>query len=363
MGSNHTTTHEPIDPTMSTRRRGRRRPGGGTALVLTGTLLLAACGGDDDDSGDTAEATAESLGGAESAGDFIATDDNGDAAASEPSDPGAPAAQVDTTFDIGAIGRDVIIEMRVVLSSADIQRTVRSIMASASTLGGGVASSDVNYGDPGEFGSDGFAVLIVKVPPESVDRLLDGLDDTADVQSINQSAQDVTEQLVNLDVRIRNARQSVDNVREFMERTENLDELVRLEAELTRRQTDLEQLEAQQRNLADRVALSTITIEVIPTAALPESVDDDETIGDALRSGWDAFTAMLFGLGFVIAATLPFVISGLLLALVVWLVVRRRDAARPARNAQMPMVAPERIPEHDGTAPAVERERETEPTG
>ena len=37
----------------------------------------------------------------------------------------------------------------------------------------------------------------------TIDRLLDGLDDTAEIQSINQSAQDVTEQLVDLDVRIR----------------------------------------------------------------------------------------------------------------------------------------------------------------
>lgn len=316
MGSNHTP-------------HGRRAT---AAVILAGTLALTACGGDDDDASSTsadigAEAPADEPAFESTAdGGFIASDDSGsadvaigDAASGDGVDPG---------FDIGVIGRDVIIEMRVVLSSDNIQRTVASIMASASALGGGVASSDVNYGNDNGLGNEGFAVLVVKVPPQAVDRLIGGLDDTGEVQSINQSAQDVTEQLVNLDVRIQNARQSVTNVREFMDRTGNLNELVTLEAELTRRQTELEQLEAQQRNIADRVALSTVTIEVIPTAAVPEPVvvDDDDSIADAFRSGWDAFTAVLFAIAFVFAATLPFLIVGLLVSLVLWLAIRRRDA-------------------------------------
>lgn len=327
--------------TTSCIRRAPRR--GPAALILAGALALTACGGDNDDSAvtDSAEPTAADDMAADdsadsSSGGFIASGEDGDGATADRSASGG--------FDIGVIGRDVIVEMRVVVSSDDIERTVASVMASARTLGGGVASSDVNYGNDAVTGSDGYAVLVVKVPPDSVDRLLSGLDDTGTVQSINQSAQDVTEQLVNLDVRIDNARQSVANVREFMESTENLNELVTLEAELTRRQTELEQLEAQQRNLSDRVALSTVTIEVVPTAAVPEPPAEPEPndgIGDAFRSGWEAFTALLFGIGFVVAATLPFLASALLLAFAAWMVIRRRDARRPASHpSTIPMPAP-----------------------
>jgi hypothetical protein len=338
--------------------RTHRRRRVGAALTVCGALVVSACGGGGDDSAtaapDTAsgaESTAEMSGAAAEGGGSLAIGDSGDApAADRATDPGA--------FDIGVIGRDVIIEMKVVLSSDDIQRTVASIMASASSLGGGVASSDVNYGDSG---SDGYAVITVKVPPQSVDRLIQGLDDTAEVQSISQSAQDVTDQLVNLGVRIQNARQSVTNVREFMNRTENLNELVTLEAELTRRQTELEQLEAQQRNITDRVALSTVTIEVIPTATVSEPVvAEDETIGDAFRSGWDAFATMLFGIGFVLAATLPFIVSGLLIALIGWLVVRRRTADRPAPATARSMTPPP-VPSDDTAISEPDREPDREP--
>ena len=309
-------------------------------------LALAACAGNDSDTSDAsaemaADEPASSPGFDASDVGFITTND---AAQAEPLDDSGSG-----DFDIGVIGRDVIIEMHVVVSSDNVQRTVSSIMAQASALGGGVASSDVNYGTQGEFGNQGYAVLVVKVPPQSVDSLLAGLDDTGTVQSINQSAQDVTEQLIDLEVRISNARQSVANVREFMNRTENLTELVTLEGELTRRQTELERLEAQQRNLSDRVALSTVTIEVVPTASVPEPIDNnDDTIGDAFERGWDAFTGVILGIGFILAVLLPFLALAAILGLLGWVIVRRRRRHQPATVTSSSLPDPEPSP---ATAP------------
>ena len=165
---------------------------------------------------------------------------------------------------------------------------------------------------------------MVKVPPEGIDRLLAGLDDTGTVLSISQSAQDVTEQLVDLDVRIRNARESVARVREFMGRTEKLSDLVVLEGELTRRQTDLERLEAQQRNLSERVALSTVTIDIVPTGSV--DADDPDTIGEAFSTGWDIFVSAMSTTGLVLALLTPFLITAAVLALLVRFVIRRRRA-------------------------------------
>lgn len=337
-------------------------------VVLMGAVVMAACSDSDDDAGgavdDAAEFTYDALAEEANGGDDGGVDDDLDAtgaAAPAVGESGPGAEQASRDFDLGAVGRDVIIEMRVRLSSDNMERTVSSVMASAAALGGGVASSDVDYGVDAD-DRDGYAVLVLKVPPESVDRLLAGLDDTATVQSISQSARDVTEQLVDLDVRISNARQSVASVREFMDRTENLNELVTLEAELTRRQTQLEQLEAQQRNLSDRVALSTITVEVVPTAAVPSPTEPDEDDGvvDALRSGWEAFAAVVVGLVIVLAAMLPFLVTAGIVAVAAWLVVRRRngglsrragaDDDRPVRDdppaeAKMGDTADDREPE------------------
>lgn len=280
-------------------------------LAIVGVLALAACFGGDDEAGPEVTA-APAMAMEEDAAGFAA----GEEGALEPYSSGG--------FDIGAIGRDVIIEMNVLLATDNIQRTVVSIMADVSALGGGVAFSNIDYGAWTDGDGSGYATLVVKVPPEGVDRLLAGLDDSGNVLSISQSAQDVTEQLIDLDVRISNARQSVARVREFMGRTEKLSDLVVLEGELTRRQTDLERLEAQQRNLSERVALSTVTIDIVATASVDD--DDPDTIGDAFSTGWDLFVAALSWTGLVLALLAPFLISAAVLALLVRLVMRRRRA-------------------------------------
>jgi hypothetical protein len=295
---------------------------------MAAVLALAGCGSGGDDSAD--EATADEPASEEPndtgdlAGDLAIGGGSGDG------DSGGSGGGA--TIDLGQVGRDVIIEMSVTVSSDDIQRSVSAVSARAAALGGGVASSDVNFGNPAFDGPDGgYAVLVVKVPPAAIDDLISGIEQTGTIQSINQSAQDVTEQLIDLDVRISNARESVENVRGFMERADDLSDLVTLESELTRRQTELERLEAQQRNLGERVAFSTVTVEIIPTAAVPDLPDDgDDSIGDAFRQGWDGFTGMIWGIGYVLAVLAPFLAAAVVVAVPTLLVIRRRRRGAPS---------------------------------
>ncbi len=256
------------------------------------------------------------------ASERVATSDSADAeAATGPPESAAPPFGTSGGFDLGNVGRDVAIEMHVTMASDDVQSSVEAIMREVATQGGGVASADIDYGTD-EFG--GSATLVVKVPPTGLDSLLDSLDRYGAVQSISQNAQDVTEQLVDLDVRIRNAEQSVDNVRGFMEQATDLGDLVTLESELTRRQTELEQLLARQRNISERVALSTVTVQIFAVSNLPEEPAGDPGISDGLSDGWQAFVAVLFAIAYVFAVLAPFLVIGAVVGLGIWLLIGRQ---------------------------------------
>ena len=307
--------------------------------------LVACAGNDGDESASLDAASAEAVPAADS-GDRVLTGDSTDAeapAATTPTEQGVGAlggADI-AGSDLATLGRDIAIEMHVTMTSDDLRRTVQGITRSAAAHGGAVFTSDIDYGT-GTDGTDtddatpsGRATLTVKVPPAELGAVLVGLDELGTVLSSNQQAQDVTEQLVDLGVRILNAEQSVERVRGFLDQATDLRQMVDLESELTRRQTDLERLLATQANLAERVALSTLTIDVLPATAAPVTVDDGEdTIGDAFRSGWDAFLGALFAVGFVLAILAPFLALAALVLLIALVVARPwRHRSRPTTTA------------------------------
>lgn len=307
-----------------------RRLGVGVTLLAAAAFTLGACTADRD------AATSAPVDGAESELiDADAAPAPGDARAdAAPADAdqvaSPPGGHLDTgSLPWGQVGRDVAVEMRVTVRTDDLRRAVEGVLAAAASGGGGVASSDVDFG--GDEPQRGRATIVVKVPPNELESLLGRLDEFGVVTDIGQDALDVTDQLVDLDVRIRNAEQSVDRVRALLADASDLREVIDLESELTRRQTDLERLLASQRSLQDRIALATVTIRVLPAESPPETheTDADPGIVDGFRTGWDASVTVLFGLAYTLAVTAPALALGTIVLGGAWLVVRSRRRAAP----------------------------------
>jgi len=140
----------------------------------------------------------------------------------------------------------------------------------------------------------------------------------------------VTAASVDLEARIVSAEKSVERVRTFLDQTKIINELSGFEAELTRRETELEQLVGQRRQLNDQVALATVTFHVSTTPEVVVATSEPGDFlkgvpgfGSALASGtnWlvNALRAAAAGLGYA----LPFVVV-LAIPLVALQLQRRR---------------------------------------
>jgi MprA protease rhombosortase-interaction domain-containing protein len=167
------------------------------------------------------------------------------------------------------------------------------------------------------------------VPPEDLDGLITDLGATVGrVSGRTQETTDVTDQLVDLDIRIAVERDVITRFRSLLDDADEFQDIVDIERVIGERTIALEQLLASQRNLEDRVELSTLTIELRYEATpLDEPVVEDDAIdgiGDAWRAGWDVFVGALFAIGFVLAVAAPFVAVVLLVAGAVGFAVRRR---------------------------------------
>ena len=183
--------------------------------------------------------------------------------------------------------------------------------------------------------------VVLRVPTDKYDEVLADLEGAGKLLDRTAKAQDVTDQVVDVESRITSQRASVARVRELMDRATKLSDVVELEGELSTRESDLEALLAQQSSLKDRTSLATITLSLSQTpVAKAAAKDDSPGFVDAVAGGWHVFVTLLRWIALALGAVLPFAaVAALLVVLWLRLVRPRRAAAVPAATAVGPLPA------------------------
>ncbi|MEV4231194.1 DUF4349 domain-containing protein [Streptomyces bobili] len=305
---------------MRTRRSVRRptrsaRPVHALAgVLLAAAVALAGCGANDmgDSSGSAEEAAAPEAGLAQPAEDAKAG-------------AGASGSKA-TTAPKPSVNR-IIRTATLTVQVKNVSKALAQARA-ATENAGGYLSDETTVRD--EDSSEQTRVVL-RVPVEKYDDVLAGLQGAGKLLERTAKAQDVTDQIVDVESRITSQRASVIRVRELMDQATKLSDVVTLEGELSRRESDLEALLAQQASLKDRTSMATITLTLTEKPVVAEKEDDDPGFVDALAGGWDAFVTMLRWIAVVFGAVLPFA-AVLALILLVWLRLLRprRRAIQPA---------------------------------
>lgn len=131
---------------------------------------------------------------------------------------------------------------------------------------GGFVAQSTRRSDVGR--GRGSAELVLRVPAASLDDALDSLGALGKVRSRSSSADDVTEEVVDLEARAANLRASRDRLRALQERTTSVADVVAVERELARVQGELDSLEARLEYLRRSVALAEVTVSAHPRVRL-----------------------------------------------------------------------------------------------
>ncbi len=105
--------------------------------------------------------------------------------------------------------------------------------------------------------------ITVRVPRDRFDVTLAAIDQLGDVLHRDVAAQDVTDELVDLEVRIKNARAMQARLKALLEKAP-VKEALEIEKELHRVTEELERFEGRLQLLRDKVAYSTITVAFEP---------------------------------------------------------------------------------------------------
>lgn len=315
-------------------------------LLLAAALVLTGCGASDSDSGaassadKAAAAQADAQAGTEeAAGAAGAAAGDGAPGGSSAEGPRAtvpPANRSGTAHIIRTASLTVQVE--------DAPKALDEARTATENAGGYIGDETTRRDGKGRERTR----VVLRVPVEKYDAVLTELEGAGKLVERRAKAEDVTDQVVDVESRIKTQRASVARIRELMDRATRLSDVVTLEGELSTRQADLEALLARQESLKDRTSLATITLTLSETPVERPAKDDDPGFLDALAGGWGAFVTMLRWIAVALGAALPFAAVAALGTLL-WLKAvrprsRRRTRPEPV-STPAPAPAPARAPE------------------
>ena len=243
----------------------------------------------------------------------------------------APGSAVGATGvalpELSPFGRALAVTASVTVVVPDVRKAIVALPDLVTAKRGVIFNTDIQVGDP----KTAVAIVTIKVPPDDIESLVSGLGGLGDLLQRSQQTEEVGSQISDVQSRLLTAQASVSRVRALLAGATDLNDIVKIEGELTVRETTLEQLLSSQRNLNDRVQLATLTVTLRPA---PESavkivpVNNDTSVGGAFGTGWKAFTAAIHGIVVAFAYAAPFLLIALIGGLVA-LLARRRT--RPGR--------------------------------
>ncbi|MCX5252737.1 DUF4349 domain-containing protein [Streptomyces canus] len=307
----------------TSRSRRSVRPARALAgLLLAAGLALTGCSGGADTSSDGGSALSDDKA-AQSQAEGAAGDADG-AGGKQASQAPAPAAN------------HIIRTATLTVQVKNVPKALAAARTTTETAGGFVGKESTSRDEEGREQTE----VVLRIPVEKYDEVLADLEGAGKLLERTANAQDVTDQVVDVESRIATQRASVARIRELMDKATKLSDVVTLEGELSTRQADLESLLARQASLKDRTSLATITLSLSESPVVKAEKDDDPGVVDALAGGWDAFVTMLRWVVVAVAAVLPF-LAGIALIVLVWLrLIRPRLPRRPAPAAASTALGP-----------------------
>jgi hypothetical protein len=222
------------------------------------------------------------------------------------------------------VERQVVYVAALTVRADDVAAAAERAKTVVAGAGGHLAKEESDSSDH----SGASANLVFKVPPARYQEVLRTLGrDLGRRLTLTQGTEDVTLKVADVESRLKSAEKALASLRELLGKAGSINHLLEVEREIADREADLESLQAQQKELAARTSMATVTLNLVaPTTEAPPDPDDEPAgfLG-GLSKGWRALTAFLSEAVTVLGVLLPWLlVAAPVVLLLVWLARRVR---------------------------------------
>jgi hypothetical protein len=219
-----------------------------------------------------------------------------------------------------------------VSNPAESQRRIASI---AETRGGFVVTTDASQRQDNDKSRPETTVrIVVRVPAAQFDAAVNEIRGAASrVMQDKTTGQDVTEEYIDLEARIRTKQALEAQFLEIMKQAKSVTDALEVQRQLAEVRTEIEQLEGRRRYLENQSSLSTITITLQSPTPLVSTTGFFYSVRQAFADGVDIAAGITLFLIRAVITLLPIALFILLpLALILRYIIRRGRRMQQAQS-------------------------------
>jgi hypothetical protein len=219
----------------------------------------------------------------------------------------------------------------ITLQVESTDEALKSLEALATGLGGFVGNTSIaRHEDGSQSGT-----VTLRIPVAKFAQALEKIRTLGRVERVDTQVQDVTNEYVDLDARLRNAKREEQEILKLLDRSGKLADIIQIESKLAEVRGQIERMEGQLRVMNEQMSLCTITVSLHEKGEAAVAALDRYDVRYHLRSAGRTLVRVLEGL---LTIALYVVIVGWVVwmpvALLVWIVRRRRAAAQRQGGAR-----------------------------
>jgi len=195
-------------------------------------------------------------------------------------------------------------------------------------LMGGYVSTTESYSD-----TDGKLTsgrIIIRVPGEKFNTAIDDIKKAGELKSISITGQDVTQEYVDLESRLKNFVAQEKILLDLMNKSTNVKDSIEVQKELSNVQGEMEVIKGRMNYLDNLVGFSTVDVYIAEPAVAPP-VNAGGFV-NAVKRGVEGAVKVLNGLAFFLIAISPILVLAAIVLLIIWLSIRSRNKKRAQRK-------------------------------
>ena len=241
----------------------------------------------------------------------------------------------------GEYERKIIKTANVSAETKEFDAAIAYLEGLCEAKGGYIESSSVRGQSINSKYNYRYANYTIRIPAENLDAFTSELGATLNIVSSSSNASEVTSTYYDIKSRIEvlelqkaSLQEMYDNFTDY----KDIDSLLSLQDKLFDVIAEIEAYQTQIKLYDDQVAYSTLYLYVSEVVDYTENTENDsffKKLGDAFVGGWDVFLEILSGLSIALAYIIPeLVIGGIILALILFLTRKKRQARKAKKNDQ-----------------------------